>query len=298
LPARLPEKRPPTTRRERSEGNPMAKLRFVQDPKKLEQALEARRTSRKASDSQMMRVFYETHPEIVAALLPRPLKPAARPEVMLQFSHIVMRPSPGVEIPCANATVAVAATYEGREGWYVLMMPMEGEWVVITGRERYGEPKKLADVTFDQADGKARATVTRLGVTFLEAEGVLAEAIEPRAWTEHLFCYKAMPNIDSMYGFDGDVFLSQLNWEREWKSGARLKDLKVTLRESAADPLVDVPVVRITGGVYARGTAITGGELLQKVPGEWLQPFWFARLDDNPTGGIEIELAAERLVEA
>jgi acetoacetate decarboxylase len=276
----------------------MARLRFVQDPKQLEQALAARRANPKPSDSQMMRVFYETHPEIVAALLPKPLTPAARPEVMLQFSHIVMRPAPGVEIPCANATVAVAANYEGRQGWYVLMMPMEGEWVVITGRERFGEPKKLAEVTFEKRDGKVRATVTRLGVTFIEAEATVGEPIEPKAWTEHLFCYKAMPNIENMYGFDGDVFLSQLNWQREWKSGAHLANARITLRESAADPIVDVPVVKVRGAVYAQGTAITGGEILQKVPGEWLQPFYFARFDDNPAGGIEVQIAGERLAVA
>jgi acetoacetate decarboxylase len=273
----------------------MAKLRFVQDPEKLRQALAARQANPKPSDSQMVRVFYETHPEIVQALLPRPLKPAARPEIMLQFSHVVMRPSPGVEIPCANATVGVLAEYEGRQGWYVLMMPMEGEWVVIGGRERFGEPKKLADVGFSNDGQAVRATVTRQGVTFIEVEARLADAIQPKKWMEHLFCYKALQNIETNFGFDGDCFLTQLNWDREWTSGAHLADIKVTLRESAVDPIVDVPVLKVTGGVYARGSAITGGEILQKVPGEWIQPFYWGRYDDNATGGVEIELASERL---
>jgi acetoacetate decarboxylase len=273
----------------------MAKLRFVQDPEKLKQALAARQANPKPSDSQMVRVFYETHPEIVQALLPRPLKPAARPEIMLQFSHVVMRPSPGVEIPCAIATVGVLAEYEGRQGWYVLMMPMEGEWVVIGGRERFGEPKKLADVGFSNDGQAVRATVTRQGVTFIEVEARLADAIQPKKWMEHLFCYKALQNIETNFGFDGDCFLTQLNWDREWTSGAHLADIKVTLRESAVDPIVDVPVLKVTGGVYARGSAITGGEILQKVPGEWIQPFYWGRYDDNATGGVEIELASERL---
>ena len=276
----------------------MARLRFVQDPKKLEQALAARRETPKPSDSEMMRVFYETHPEIVAALLPKPLRPAERPEIMLQFSHVVMRPAPGVEIPCANATVGVAATYEGRPGWYVLMMPMEGEWVVISGRERFGEPKKLANVTFEKSGDRIRACVTRMGVTFIEAEAALGAPIQPRKWTEHLFCYKALQNIETNFGFDGDVFLTQLNWEREWTSGHHLQDAKITLRESAVDPIVDVPVVKVLGAVYAKGSAITGGEILEKVPGEWLQPFYYGRYDDNATGGIEIELASERLAVA
>src|SRR6202012_54296 len=107
-----------------------AKLRLVQDPAKLKQVLAERKARRPKSDSQLTRLFYETDPEIVAALLPKPLTPGARPEVMVQFSNVVMRPSPDKVINCANATVAVLANYEGREGWYVVMMPMEGEWVV------------------------------------------------------------------------------------------------------------------------------------------------------------------------
>lgn len=276
----------------------MAKLRFVQDPEKLKQVLASRQANPKASDSQMIRVFYETHPEIVAALLPKPLKPAARPEIMIQFSHVVMRPSPGVEIPCANATVAVLSEYEGRQGWYVLMMPMEGEWVVIGGRERFGEPKKLADVGFVKDGQMVKASVTRQGVTFVEVEAKFADPIQPKKWMEHLFCYKALQNIETNYGFDGDCFLTQLNWDREWTSGANLSDIKVTFRESAVDPIVDVPVVKVTGGVYGKGSAITGGEILQKVPGEWILPFYWGRYDDNATGGIEIELASERLAVA
>jgi len=276
----------------------MAKLRFVQDPEKLKQVLASRQANPKASDSQMIRVFYETHPEIVAALLPKPLKPAARPEVMIQFSHVVMRPSPGVEIPCANATVAVLSEYEGRQGWYVLMMPMEGEWVVIGGRERFGEPKKLADVNFVNDGQTVKASVTRQGVTFVEVEAKFADPIQPKKWMEHLFCYKALQNIETNYGFDGDCFLTQLNWDREWTSGANLSDIKVTFRESAVDPIVDVPIVKVTGGVYGKGSAITGGEILQKVPGEWILPFYWGRYDDNATGGIDIELASERLAVA
>jgi acetoacetate decarboxylase len=276
----------------------MARLRFVQDPAKLAKAMAERRANPKPSDSQMIRVFYETAPEIVSALLPRPLAPAARPEIMLQFSHVVMRPAPGVEIPCANATVGVAATYQGRPGWYVLMMPMEGEWVVIGGRERFGEPKKLADVVFINEGGKVSASVTRHGVTFLEVEASLGAAMAPKTFVEHLFCYKALQGIETGYGFDGDCFLTQLNWDREWRSGSELSGIKVMLRESAQDPIVDVPVRRITGGLYGKGSAITSGEILEKVPGEWLQPFYWARYDENATGGIEIQLKSEALAVA
>ena len=89
---------------------------------------------------------------------------------------------------------------------------------------------------------------------FIEIEGTIGEPIAPKSWTEHLFCYKAHPGIDDMYGFDGDVFLTQLNWEREWRAGNVVDAPKITLRESAADPIVDIPVRKITGMVYGEGS--------------------------------------------
>lgn len=276
----------------------MARLRFVQDPAKLKEALLARQSGpRKPNISRMVRAYYETDPEIAAALLPKPLTPGDRPEIMIQFSHVTMHPAPGKVVTSGTCTVGVAAKYRGREGWYVLMMPMEGEWVVISGRERFGEPKKLAAVTLEKADGRVKATVSRMGVTFLEVEGSIADRIEPREWTEHLWCYKALQEIETTYGFDGDVFLTQLNWERKWVDANAISDAKITLRESAADPIVDVPVRKIVRVAYAEGTSVTGGEILEKVPGEWLQPFFYGRYDDNATGGIEIALASERRTE-
>ena len=127
----------------------------------------------------------------------------------------------------------------------------------------------------------------------MELDGkVGAPSTSPRSFTEHFFCYKAFPAIDGQGGFDGDVFLTQLNWERNYDQIRHIEDGQIILRESMFDPLVDIPVRRIVSMELAEGASVTSGELLRTVPGEWLEPFLVQRYDD-PTRGIEVPLASE-----
>ena len=141
------------------------------------------------------------------------------------------------------------------------------------------------------------AKVTRHGVTFLELDGNIGEAADsPKQFTEHFYCYKALPaavpDANDNGGFDGDVLLTMLTWERDYNSVRLIEDGQIILRESPRDPLVDVPVKRLIRMEFAEGASRTGGEVLRSVPGEWLQPFLVQRYDE-PQEGIEIALASE-----
>ena len=246
---------------------------------------------------QSIRALYETEPEIARALLPRPLEPASAPEIFVQFANVAMHFSEERTVQIGAATVGVACSYEGRPGYYVLAMPMEGEFVVIGGRERYGEPKKIAEMAFSIEGDQVNAKVTRHGVTFLELDGKLgAPSDGPKQFTEHFYCYKALPaaspDANENGGFDGDVLLTLLTWERDYRSVRRLEDSRIILRESPHDPLIDVPVKRLLRMELAEGASRTGGEVLRSVPGEWLQPFLVQRYDD-PQEGIEVVLGSE-----
>jgi acetoacetate decarboxylase len=246
---------------------------------------------------QSIRALYETEPEIARALLPRPLEPASAPEIFVQFANVAMHFSEERTVQIGAATVGVACSYEGRPGYYVLAMPMEGEFVVIGGRERYGEPKKIAEMAFSIEGDQVNAKATRHGVTFLELDGKLgAPSDGPKQFTEHFYCYKALPaaspDANENGGFDGDVLLTLLTWERDYRSVRRIEDSRIILRESPHDPLIDVPVKRLLRMELAEGASRTGGEVLRSVPGEWLQPFLVQRYDD-PQEGIEVVLGSE-----
>jgi acetoacetate decarboxylase len=273
----------------------MARLRYVKNSSAGGPAKASGSKIRHAVQS--VRAFYETEPEIAKALLPRPLEPAASPEIFVQFANIEMHFSEERIVQIGAATVGVACTYEGRPGYYVLAMPMEGEFVVIGGREKYGEPKKIAETAFSLDGDHVNAKVTRHGVTFLELDGKLGGPTDgPKQFTEYFYCYKALPaavpDANDNGGFDGDVLLTMLTWERDYNSVRHIEDGQVILRESARDPLVDVPVKRLIRMEFAEGASRTGGEVLRSVPGEWLQPFLVQRYDE-PQEGIEIALASE-----
>jgi acetoacetate decarboxylase len=244
-----------------------------------------------------VRALYETEPEIARALLPRPLVSAARPEVFVQFANVAMHFPNDRVVEIGAATVGVACSYEERDGYYVLAMPMEGEFVVIGGREKYGEPKKIADTDFSVADGRVNAKVTRHGVTFLELDGTIGgEADSPKEFTEYFYCYKALPAAvadgNQNGGFDGEVLLTLLTWERNYDAVRTIDDGRIILRESPYDPLIDVPVKRLLRMELAEGGSRTRGEVLRSVPGEWLAPFLSQRYDD-PQEGIDVPLASE-----
>lgn len=274
----------------------MARLRYVRNDTSLAQAQGKKAGAVLNSTVRSVRAVYETDPEIVVALLPKPLTPFERPEIYVQFAHVAMHVSEEKTVTIGAATVAVHCYYKGRKGGYVLAMPMEGEFVVISGREVFGEPKKIGAVNFDVDGDSFKVAVTRHDIPFLEIRGRIGAAKGPRQNTEHFFCHKALPAIDRGPGFDGDVFLTQLNWERNY-SNVSACDGEIILRESSYDPLVDVPVRRIVSMEYAEGTTNTSGEILEKIPGEWLKHHIHQRYDDGLDAGIELNLASEKQVQ-
>ena len=237
---------------------------------------------------QTVRVLYETDPEIARAMLPKPLEPCARPEVYLQFADVAMHVDAETTIHIGALTCAVMCEYEGRRGGYVFVMAMEGESVVTGGRERYGEPKKIAQTTFLKDGDRVQASCERRGIQFFELEGTIGAPLDlPLQFDEHFYCYKGMPAIATLGEFDGDVFLTQLNWKRNY-SERRAFDGRIQFHESVYDPLVDVPVRSIISMEYAAGASQTGGEILRSVPGEWIRDFWCQRDDTPQNPGIFI----------
>jgi acetoacetate decarboxylase len=270
----------------------MAHLRYVRDPSKLQAPMAKANSSVSA-----VRMVYETEPEIAEALLPKPLVPAERPEVFVQHASVDVHVSETETRSISAVTVAVRCSYEGIQGAYVIAMPMDGEFVVITGREVYGEPKKIAENTSVTVEGnKVRTVVGRHGIDFLETRGEIGPSKGPAKYPEYFFCHKALPNIDRSPGFDGDVFLTQLIWERNYTDVKEILNPEIILRDSAYDPLIDVPVVRIVSAEFAEGSTLTSGKILTKIPGEWIVNHFGQRYDDADDLGVDISLASEKEV--
>jgi acetoacetate decarboxylase len=240
-----------------------------------------------------IRASYETDPAIYAAMLPEPLQAIDRPEIWVQLAHVAMHVTPERTIEIGALTTGVVCDYEGQRGAYCFHMAMEGESVVTSGRERFGEPKKIAVTSFEKDGDHIRATCSRHGITYFTIEGDIgAENANPRQFEEHLYCYKGLVGIADPTTFDGDVYLTRLDWKRNYTTRRDMTG-EISLVESAYDPLIDLPVRRLLGMEYVEGSTVTSGRILRTVPGEWIADHWAARFDDPTNVGVELEDAKE-----
>jgi acetoacetate decarboxylase len=224
---------------------------------------------------------YETDPEIIAAVLPPPIEPGAEPLVKVTIASVDLN-RPGVP-PFGAGSFSVAARHEGTTGWYALVMPMTTEQSVIGGRETFGEPKKIGEVTLDRDGDSVVGKISRLGTTIIEITGTVGEPIEVTDGTRTDFYFKFLMAPDGK-GFDDEASLVYCHREETTREARRV-DGELTLRESRFDPVADLPVVRLRDITLAERRSVQRGEIVGRVPAEWLIPFAHQRYDDlSPVG--------------
>ncbi len=263
----------------------MAKLRYV---KTLDQVRKAKEADPEflPSTVRSIRAVYETDPAIAAALVPKPLEPAA-PEVCVTCSHVAMHITPEYTFEIGSMVFGVRARYEGVDGIYLITMPMTAEAAVVGGRETYGEPKKIADIDFEWGEGTASVKVSRMGMPYVELGGSVGDSLGARELVEHAYCYKAFPSCERGKFFDTDPLLVRLEW-RHKQDKVHTMDGAVTLHDSPLDPVADIPVRRLVSMQYEEGSTQSNGTVLRSVPGDWILPFLHQRYDDTSGEGIEL----------
>lgn len=266
----------------------MTKLRYLRGP------VATRATGGLNNTVRSVRATYETDPDVYAAMLPRPLTAVERPEIWLQMAHVAMHVTPERTVEIGALSMGVVCEYEGQRGAYCFHMAMEGESVVTSGRERFGEPKKIASTSFEKDGNHVRATCSRHGIAYFTIEGEIGAANgQPLKFEEYLYCYKGLQGIADPAAFDGDVYLTRLDWKRDYTTRADMQG-SISLAESPYDPLVDIPVRRIVSMEYVEGATVTSGRILRTVPGEWIAAQWVGRFDDPQNAGVEIGQPAEK----
>ncbi len=224
---------------------------------------------------------YETDPEAIAAVLPRPLTPSSEPLVRVTFATVDIghgRP------PFGAGTFSVEAMHGKMMGGYPLVMPMSTEQAVVGGRETFGEPKKLADVTVQRDGDEVRGWFERMGVRFVEISGRITgeQPITPdRRRSDFYFKFLLDP---AGMGFDTDPALVYCHRDEKTRAVWGV-DGHVILRESKFDPVADLPVLRVRSLEFAERSSRQHGEIITKVPGEWIRPFVHQRYDDLSVTG-------------
>ena len=189
-----------------------------------------------------LEVTYLTDPEVVAEVLPQPLE--APPAAATCTSASATSTSVHGDFVHRERVgwFGVDAMWNGKTGEYPLLIPIDLEPALAISREKFGEPKKLADIELARDGDHVRGSITRQGVTFVEIIGDVAEKLptpEPAENTQ--FWFKFLPAAVGT-GLDAGPFLVTLDQVRRHESRERI-DGKLELRDLPGCPVIDLPIL-------------------------------------------------------
>jgi acetoacetate decarboxylase len=250
----------------------MAQVRYA--AKAAQRSREHEATSAKIW-SQAVTALWETEPEIVASVLPKPLEPGPQPLVRLTMTAVTM---PG--LPTFGAGwLGVQARHGDVVGEYPLFMPMTTEQSVIGGRETYGEPKKIADVWAKRDGDTIDAGISRLGFPVCEVRGRVTATREPYEKHKTDFWFKLSPSAETPGELDADPLLVYGEKHEQARVHETI-DGELVLKDSPLDPVADLTVVRVVDLNWSERASTQVGRIIGPVPREYLVPFLHQRYDD------------------
>ena len=128
---------------------------------------------------EMLSALFRTDPDVVQAVLPKPLVPAEEP---LAQAFVARYPETNFGLSYSEGALFLRAVYKGEPGWYCLAMPVDNDMALVGGREQFGYPKKIAEeITLERTDNQVTGRVIRRGVEVLHIEAELSEAVSATA---------------------------------------------------------------------------------------------------------------------
>jgi acetoacetate decarboxylase len=225
--------------------------------------------------TQALTVVFETDPDVIAAVLPPPLSPSSDATARLRIATVDM--GTGLE-PFGAGWFGVRCRHGSVEGEYALFMPMTTEQATIGGRETFGEPKKIADVTMQLDGARLAAWIERVGFRVAEVIGQVGADAPDYEKDKVDFYFKLSPSPDGV-GLDTDP---PFVYCHRHESARSVRDIEgeLKLMESPLDPIADVPVRSIVSMQYADISGTQRGEVVGRVKAESLLPYVHQRYDD------------------
>ncbi len=243
-------------------------------------------------DAEALTVMWETRPEIVSRLLPPPLRPTERPIATAFLAHY---PKTNFGPSYHEGALFLSATFGGVQGSYCLAMPVTGDLAMAHGRERFGYPKKMANISFKRGGDMAEGHIERHGVRFFHLRARLTGKANTEefqnvalSWAGDegvvIYNFKHFPG-PALAGPECFDYSPRLVRQRcpLRSSVAELGEAEVTLRHSEHDPWSEVEVVRILGSVYTVGhNTMLPGEVVAETDAATFAPYSFLRWDYWP----------------
>jgi acetoacetate decarboxylase len=225
--------------------------------------------------SEAATAIYETDPDIIAAILPPPLAAGPKPLVRVTITKVEM---PGLPVFGAG-WIGVQARHGDTIGEYPIFMPMTTEQSTIGGRETYGEPKKLAEVTVEREGARIEARISRMGAVLCEVIGTVTETRENYELEKTDFWFKLSPSAETPGKLDQDPLLVY----GEKTERARLHEGiegELIIKEAPLDPIADLVIRRVVDLNWTERASAQVGRIIGPVPRADLEPYIHQRYDD------------------
>lgn len=228
--------------------------------KNLDEIMKLNKETADFYDAEIITIYWETKPEIVKRLLPRPLKPIGPP---LAFAFIANYPKTNFSLPYFESALGLLCQFKGEIGAYILAMPVTNDIAMAGGREFYGYPKKMASIQLKREGNNIEGWTDRLGTRIIHVKGEITGSI-PEKETQKtmsamgfkenvmvIYNFKHFPAPEGM-GFDYNPRLIREEVEFNHKSVERA-NVKIELKSSEFDPWAEVEVVNLMGAMYTIG---------------------------------------------
>jgi len=242
------------------------------------------------TDAEMLMLVWETSPEAIANMLPPPLKPADKAIVI---AFIADYPKTNFSEPYKESALLIRAKYKDQEGNYCLSMPVTNDMAMAGGREVWGYPKKMANISFNRDGDTVTGFTERHGVKFMKVKAklsgkinnenaamdeLLALGINPKEqFSDIAFNFKHFPSPGQDEAFDYPPRLVQGETVFRPKTFV-FSEAEIELTPSAHDPWHEVPVKRMLGGIYTVGdNTMLNGNVLDQVGAIEFAPYSFLK---------------------
>jgi acetoacetate decarboxylase len=225
--------------------------------------------------SESLEAIYETDPELIASVLPRPLEPGPRPLVRVNITTVRM----GEGRAFGAGWFGVQARHGDLVGEYPLFMPMTTEQATIGGRETFGEPKKIGEVSARRDGERVHGTIARLGFPLVELRGRITG---PRSETERHSCdfyFKLSPSPERPGELDADPLLVHSHKHHTFRVHEGVEG-DLVLKDSPLDPIADFTVRRVVDISWTERASVIRAKVIGTVPRVDLLGFVHQRYDD------------------
>jgi acetoacetate decarboxylase len=180
-------------------------------------------------------VTFETTPESIRGLLPPPLEPTPEPLGAAWVGDIGNSNCVG---PFVSLALYIRARYGDIIGNYCVASAMSTPEATIFARDLWGEPAKLAKLTFESQDEFVWGSAERYEVRYMSLRGRLTGASATGRREHNFFHFKYAPRADGT-GFDGPPQLVMVTADTTVEVGKRGRG-ELVFRDSAHDPVSEI----------------------------------------------------------